>query len=146
MSEVQRYACRALANLAGNAANEERIVSSGGLDHIYTAMAAHVAMSEVQRYACMALANLAGNAANEERIVSSGGLDHIYTAMAAHMGVPDAQWRGVMCLYNLSLSPANLPALKAGRRAAAALRAALAAHPTHADIQELAPKALACLA
>ncbi len=95
----------------------------------------------------MTLANLSfGNADNQVRIVSSDGIDHIYAAMAAHVGVPEVQGSACMVLNNLLLSPVNLPALKAGGRASAALRAALAAHPAHADIRQWAPKVFARLA
>ncbi len=142
VSEVQRYACWALAILAADADNKVRIVSSGGLDHIYAAMTAHLEVSEVQHYACAVLMKLSVDHGNQDRIVLSDGLDHIFAAMAAHVRVPEVQWRGVACLNNLSASPFNLPLVKAGGRAAAALRVALAAHPTHADINKWAPKLL----
>jgi hypothetical protein len=119
-----------------------RIAFTGGLDHMYAAMAAHVGVSEVQWQACRALANLSINDDNKVRIVSTGGLDHMYAAMAAHVRVSEVQWQGVRCLYNLSLSSTNLPALSAGGQYSSTIRAALAAHPAHADIQRLAPKAL----
>ncbi len=64
----------ALVNLSSKSAeNKAHIVSSGGLEHIFAAMAAHMDVPVVQKCGCWALANLsANNDGNQTRIVSSG--------------------------------------------------------------------------
>ncbi len=142
---IQEKALEVLALVSINGGYKIDILSFGELDRLYAAMAAYVSVSSVQEPALRALAHLASNNGYKVRIVSSGGLQHIFAAMAAHVRMSELQWSGVDCLLNFSDSPANLPVLKADGRAAAALRTALAVHPTHADIQRWAPTALARL-
>ena len=77
--------------------------------------------------------------------MSAGGLPAILAAMAAHVDEAAVQDYGCDALNKLSFTPSNLSRMKSDPSVVAALRAAQAAHPDHANIRKLCVKAFARL-
>lgn len=78
--------------------------SSGVLDYLYAAMAAHRTVSDVQEHGCGALAHLAAHCGLTATIVSTGGLEQLYAAMAAHLPVKRAPDRDIEASERVQLT------------------------------------------
>lgn len=119
-------------------AGEIRIGESGGLRHIFKAMAAHTNAVEVQDDALHAVFFLAtSNEANMSRVITGGGLDKICAAMRAHPGRESLQQLACEIVSSVALLPTGRSAMRAGP-AAQLVKAAVRAFPTNADIRACA--------
>lgn len=112
-------------------------------------MDAHAAWPPgVQQVGCAALCSLAENADSRARIMSSGGRQCVYAAMEAHPALVGVQRAACGALLTLAthVSKQQKARMAGDGRAVPLLRAAQAAHPSVAAIQDSCRDALTKLA
>jgi hypothetical protein len=123
-------AASALLNLcANNHANKAAAGAAGAMPALVHAMEVHEACAEMASTGCWAIGVLGSERANKAPALTAGALAAVVAAMRRHAAMPDVAREGAGAIMKLVANDASLRADAAACDAAAAVRAALAAHP-----------------
>ena len=114
--DIQIIGCRALANIAADAAdNKKKVADAGGIEAVVAAMNAHTRVADVQKNGCAALGNIAMLAETKRMVAAAGGIEAVVAAMEAHLNNADVQENGCGALRNIAALAENQPKVAAAK-------------------------------
>ena len=134
--KIQIIGCRALANIAADAADNQLMVAdAGGIEAVVAAMKAHLENADVQKNGCAALGNIAMLAETKRMVAAAGGIEAVVAAMEAHLNNAVVQENGCGALRNIAALAENQPKVVAAGGIEAVV-AAMNADLKNAAVQE----------
>jgi hypothetical protein len=140
-SELQVFACTALANVSNHPDFEVKIGAAGGIECIVESMRTHTAHVHLQLWACKALCNVAHTTKNKVMISAAGGVECIAAAMHRHTANVELQICACMAMCNLSANP-DIEAKIAAAGGVECIIETMQSHTAHMELQLWACMAL----
>ena len=140
-SELQVFACTALANVSNHPDFEVKIGAAGGIECIVNAMRNHNGHVHLQLWACKALCNVAHTTKNKVMISAAGGVECIAAAMHRHTANVELQICACMAICNLSANP-DIETKIAAAGGVECIIETMQSHTAHTELQLWACMAL----